>query len=295
MSADYEILCDSADRVEWLNLRRTGIGASESPAVLSASPWSSPMAVFADKMDEEEPTDEPDERQFWGLELEPNILRAFGNITGRHVERAGKLLRSTRWPFMLATLDGWASHPNPNYAGTVPVDAKNTQDRAGWSDGVPQHVGIQLQHQMAVTGCPMASVAVLICGCEFKWRDVLRYDEFIEKTLVPECEAFWDRVKHGGPPPLPDASPATTKALSKLYPQDHGEEIALPGEFTDLHADLLQFKAALKENKASKDGIENQIRAALGEASFGVLPAGGRYSWLTAKNGVRTLRAPREE
>jgi putative phage-type endonuclease len=299
MTADYEIVCDSTNRPEWLLARRTGIGASESPWVLGIDwpRWSSAMEVYADKISEDPPVDEFDERMEWGRILEPVILGWFDGEVGRPVEPAGELLRSKRWPFMLCTLDGWqeADVAGGGCVPRLPLEVKNTQDRAGWSDGVPQHVGIQLQHQMAVTGAPMASVAVLICGSEFKWRDVERDDKFIEETLVPECGSFWDRVLHKGPPPLPDASPATAKALARIYPNAYRESISLPGEFVDLHAQYKQLKAASKDNETRITEIKNLFRAAIGDADEGVLPAGEKWTWLADVNGKRTLRPPREE
>ena len=285
-AAPHTVICDASDRIAWLTARRLGIGASESPAILGASPWSSGMAVYAEKVDPDPPVEFDNERLFWGRRLESVILERFGEITGREVLPAGQLLRSTRWPFMLTTLDG-----EQDFDGRwVPAEAKNTMDGEGWSDGVPRHVWIQLQHQMAVFGSPSASVAVLIFGCQFKHADVPRDDEFIEETLVPECEKFWQLVEAGGPPPQTDGSEATREALKRLYPQDYGETVALCGEFTDKAARRLKLKEFLKADTEELREIENAVKAAIGSATFGAVPDGGEYSWKANKNGVRTLR-----
>ena len=262
--SDFEVIGDSSDREAWLAARRQGIGASEAPAVLNQSPWSSAVAVYADKVCDPIAEDES-ERLMWGHLLEPVILSHFTTVTGRPAEADGSLLRSTRWPFLLCTLDG--RQPGPGV-----VEVKNTQDRSGWSDGVPQHVWIQVQQQLAVTGWELGSVAVLLSGSEFKWADVKRDDEFIDDVLIPECSDFWCRVQSDGPPPGPDPSEASTHALRRLYPSDNGESVSLPGEFTDLAFERSSIKESIKLDEVRLSEIDNQIRAALKDASVGASP-----------------------
>ena len=37
-------------RGQWLQARRRGIGGSDAPALMGASPWATPLSVYADKM-----------------------------------------------------------------------------------------------------------------------------------------------------------------------------------------------------------------------------------------------------
>ena len=79
---EYDLIGNSNQREEWLRLRRTGIGASDSPAILGASPWSSGLAVYAEKIDTDAPIEEESERLMWGHILEPVILERFVKVTG---------------------------------------------------------------------------------------------------------------------------------------------------------------------------------------------------------------------
>jgi predicted phage-related endonuclease len=216
------------------------------------------------------------------------IIGHYENITGREACLAGDLLRSKRWPFMLATLDG-VSEINGE---TAVLEVKNTQDRSGWSDGVPRHVWIQVQQQMAVTGYKKASVAVLIVGCEFKTCDILRDDEFIEKALVPCLEHFWGLVEKGGPPPQVDGSEASRDALKRLYLNDTGATTVLSGAFTGLSEERLELKDRLKRDAARVMEIENMVKSEIGEAkaTFAATQHGGEFSWKSNKHGARTLR-----
>ena len=298
MGADFEIVYSGDDRLEWLRLRRLAIGASEAPAVLCCPSYTyqSNIGVFADKIDPEPPVDEDkSERSYWGKLLEPVIIGEFGRRASRCTNPAGQLLRSIQWPFLQCTLDArqWESPPGrllPRDSIWYPLEVKNTRASDMWADGIPAHVWIQIQHQLAVTGKPWGSVAVLLWGSEFKMQDVPRDDEFIEGQLVPRCEEFWKLVEAGGPPPTPTGHPDTAKALAKIFPDTTEETVAMPGEFTDLSNELEMLTKATKTNVERADEIKNLMRAALGEASYGAVPNGAMCSWKANKNGVRTFR-----
>lgn len=282
--SDYEIVCSTVDRAEWLKARRTGIGASDAGAILGVSPYASPVSIYADKLgvgDE----DRDDERKKWGRLLEPTIINEFEETSGRTVYAMDVLMRSKEWPFLMATLD--AKQLSREFEGYGICEVKNTTQ---YWDGTPDHIWIQAQHQMAVTGYTWGSVVALYCGSQLRVIDLERDDKFIRETLVPECEAFWGRVQSGAPPPT-DNSNATKAALARLFPGDDGQTIAIEdGELATLDRELLEIKERQKKLDSKRTGIENRLRMAIGEASAGVLPSGAKYTLKANARGVRTLR-----
>lgn len=69
------------NRQSWLEARRTGIGASDAPAIAGLSPWKTALAVYADKVNGA--ADHPlTPAQAWGLRLEPAIAAAYSEQTG---------------------------------------------------------------------------------------------------------------------------------------------------------------------------------------------------------------------
>ncbi len=287
-----EWLTHTANRMEWLNLRRTGIGASEIAGVLGAGRWCSALSVHAEKIDSDQPVDDRgEERMQLGILLEPVILQRYARVTGRKVAAYGHLLRSKKWPWMLATLDGLAQR-----SGTpTPVEVKNTQDRAGWSDGLPRDVWIQIQQQLAVTDLPLGSVAVLIAGCEFKTVDVKRDQAFIHDILVPAGEKFWANVKARGAPPQADGSDASLNALKRMFPECDNTTVVLHRDFFDHAEELTAIKEQQKVDKARRSELENLVRQSIGSATFGAVPDGGEFSNKADKNGTRTLRYRKAE
>lgn len=276
----YEVVANqNADREGWLALRRSGIGGSEIAAVLGISPWSSAFSVYAEKIGEAVAT--PDNEQMkWGRILEPVVaaeaaaeIREAISSVGR-MRLSGDMLRSVEHPVLLATLDAVLEDD----AGTpLPLEVKVTARAGDWHDGVPAHYAVQVQHQLAVTGAPRAYIAALIGGNRLVWEEVPRNEDFILGTLIPAARKFWQRVEDRIPPAA-DGSEATKAALAALYPRDTGEVIALPGHFLDLDAERQTLSEQIASHKARLDAINNEIRAALGDASVGVLPDGTRYS-----------------
>lgn len=297
----FEVIYDGDDRNEWLQLRREGIGASDAAGVLGVGRpnWSSPVSVFTDKLlPVEEEEEGGKEWLYWGKRLEPIIIEQFGIETGRTVEPDGALLRSKKHPFMQCTLDArqWDTSGHSSDIFPVldwcPLEVKNSRFPI---TEIPHDYWVQMQHQLAVTGCGQGAFAVLIMGSQFFWADVPRDDEFIDSVLLPTCEAFWKVVENRGPTPPIDATKATLDAIKRRFPNDFGTSIALDGVYTDLTLKRENIQDEIKALKAQQQDIDNKIKYAIGDNSFGVLPNGRKYTYKANKKGVRSLRAPTVE
>ena len=214
MSGSFEVVCSSDDRARWLDLRRTGIGASEIAAVLGESRWKSPLAVYAEKIGESSEQSD-NEAMFWGIRLERPIVEVFGERTGRPVESSGQLLRSSEHPWAIATLD---ARVYPREDRWWPLEAKTSSafKAEEWAEGPPREYYLQVQHQMLVTGTPRASIACLLGGQRLVWCDVER-DEIEIRRIVHAGRAFWDRLE-GRAAPSPDGSESSRAAVLDLYP-----------------------------------------------------------------------------
>lgn len=276
------VLCDTSDRIQWLKARTQGIGASEAPAVLGLSPYASALSVYQSKILPDE-SNEESEILKWGNILEPVILEELGKELDCRVSRRGILLRSKEWPWMLCTLDGIAHMDE-----LVPVEAKSTYYKAReWEiDGVPEYVEVQQQQQMAVTGASRSIAVVLLRGNALRWKEVARNEAFIQESLVPAGKKLWDLIVRGESPPPADNSKATADALKRLYPKDNGEAVALTGPLVEAHEKRVDLKLEEKRVKDDLQAVDNQIKAAIGKATFGELPDGSRYNYrVRERNG----------
>lgn len=275
--SDYDIVGHVSDRQGWLRLRREGIGSSDAPGILGVSPFQSPLAVYADKLGLKE-DDEQSEAMKWGTLLEPLILSEFGAETERAVKQAGELLRSRDVPWLQCTLDG--EEIDVARGGLIgQVEAKATGWRAGdWSEGIPEHVMVQVQHAFAVTGREWGSVVVLLNGCRLLWADVERDQPFIDEVLMPAEAEFWRRVQ-AREPVDPDGSKSSAEALKWLYPtSDPGAFVTLPGDFVDLDRERCELKARIADMASRVEVIDQLLKAEIGSSETGYLANGVIYT-----------------
>lgn len=280
------------DRKQWLEDRRRGIGSSDAAGILGVSPWATPLSVWADKvgLSVDVAMDEEPERLRWGTLLEPVILAEYGRRRGVDVEAHPQdqvVAHDDLSTHMACTPDGYQVDVEREL-----VEVKTTSQYMAdkWADGPPLHYQVQVQHQMACTGLSRATIVVLIGGQEMRWFDVERNDRFIA-TLEKACRDFWERyVVTGEQPPASD-SVIDLDVLVRLHPDDNGETVELPGEAQVWDSRLADIKAGLKALQEEKKELEGKIKAAIGAATFGALPEGGRYSWKTQERKEHMVKA----
>jgi predicted phage-related endonuclease len=187
-------------------------------------------------------------------------------------------LRHPEYPWIGATLDGIADTSE----GRAVVESKNIgqYNAKEWADDEPPlRVMVQIQHQMFVSETDIGYAVACIGGRKLEWRKVYRNARFLD-ALIPKLEEFWEHVQNRTPPEV-DSSLATAKVLSKLHPTDSGEVIALPPDADEWAAKLAEAKAAKKVAEELESLYSNHLRAAIGDATFGVTPGGSFFSWRT--------------
>jgi putative phage-type endonuclease len=264
--APSDIDVAAAERAEWLEWRRCGLGASDVAGVLGLSPWASPWSVWADKVGLTDPVDETEAMEF-GTLAEPMLARYFTRRTGLWVSGQQSRLVNVVHDWMRCTLDGrvYADRDGPGeYLGNVEF---KTTSEPPW-DEVPVQYQCQATWQMIVTGTTYCWFGVLHIAYG---RPAFRVYEFTldaedAATVIDRCTTFWhEHVVAGVAPPV-DGWDATTTALAHAWtPQDSTVEA---------DATTLEYLAAYHILKADLDALElsveecrNAIRAALTESS----------------------------
>lgn len=268
-------------REQWLLERQTCIGASDSPSVLGINPFKSAFQLWAEKTGFAEADDlSGNEAVEFGIRLERPVAEAFAERTGRRVEMwpAFSLVRDPQRSFISCTPDA-IQECDQRGEGLVQIKTTSAFKAGDWSDGPPLYYQVQVQQELHVTGYSWGTLVVLIGGQKLRWFDVERNDRFIA-ALLPKLEDFWQMVQKQIPPEV-DGSAATAKVLAKLHPADDGSEILLPDEAADWTDEIEAAKEQIKAAEAMKTAAENRIKAALGDATYGLLRNGARWSWKT--------------
>lgn len=278
-------------RSKWLAARHKGIGSSDAPAIAGVSPWASPYSLWREKSNPVVIREETAPMR-WGHLLEREIAREYSRQTKRKIRDSGKytIHQHADIPWLQASLDREIVEIDDRGPGVLEVKNASAYRSGDWTDGAPLYYRVQVQHQLAVTGCNWGSLAVLIGGNDFRWMDIERNDAFISALINAES-AFWNCVVTGTTPDV-DGHTETRRVLRELHPDDNGESVALPLEFIDLHNERMQILKTIKEMEQRKALIDNKLLASIGGNSYGFIPT-ARYSLLTQERKEHVLKASR--
>ena len=274
----------SLGREEWLQVRKGGIGSSDAASAVGLCPYRSQLELWMEKTGRS-PGYQPaalDDPTYWGTQLEPLVASAYAERTGRKVRRLNAVLQHPTFSFMLANIDR-------EVVGSPDVqilECKTAGEFGSrlWRDGVPEHVQLQVQHQLAVTGRAAADVAVLLCGQKLEVHRINRDDEVIARLVVLEAE-FWEHVLQDTPPKV-DGSESAARALRTLYPGG-GTTIDLSGstELARTFAELVVLRGQLEEQEARAELLKQSLQEAMGDASRATF-SGGEVSFKRSKDGA---------
>lgn len=266
----------STDREHWLDARLQGWTASEIPALLGFNKRQSPTAVFAQKMGRALGNDDGAELMRWGNRFEAPILEEYRDRTGHDVEQVGALLQSRSHPFVLATLDGM------DWTLGKPLEVKTfgwwaSQEWDAKPGEVPRVVWVQVQMQIAVTGVDEIPVLALPLN-ERKLRviTVEKHREF-QSLALEVLEDHWHRFLKGHLPDS-DGHDSTREALDKLYSRESGATVRLAEWWTELSDEYAELNVQAARIRTRKQEITNLLRSELGEASYGDVGDGRRWS-----------------
>lgn len=269
------------DRADWLALRKTMVTASDVAAILGEDQHRSALSVYVEKITGQQEPEQIglDDPRFWGNVLEQPVLRAVAAFYGWEYFAGGALLRSRRHPHLGATLDAEINRGS----GWEVMEGKTTRVPRGWdeeSGELPVRVLIQTQSQLLVTGADVDVVFALLQGSRPVQIEVHPSPEF-HAVIVEETERFMARLARMDPPP-PDHTESSQQALARLYPKDVGAGVLLPAEAGDWTREIKEISAQQAKLKKRKAELSNMLRAAIGSATYGILPDAlddGQRAW----------------
>lgn len=263
---------------EWLKFRKGGIGGNDAPIALGVSQYAGPLDLYAVKRGLLEDKSQT-ELMTWGKRLQRPLKEGYMEETGRVVEDQGiHTFVSKEHDFIRYSADGLI--PSISSFGAAWIfEAKCTGYLTvkDLEEDFPLAWEVQVQHGLFTLGFQKASFAILVNGNKLLWKDVERNDAFIEQMLKTELE-FWERVQSGNPPDA-DYRESTARTIAKLYPKDTGATVQLPVDAGSWADDRRYSIEQIKKYEKVRDGAENKLKMAIGDATFGILPNGSSFSW----------------
>lgn len=177
---------------EWLEMRRTKIGASDCAIIMRESPYKTPIKLWEEKVQGKSSGYHSAAMQR-GHDLEP-VARALAEKLHNTCYRP-VCVQHPEHEWMIASLDGY----DPIHENIIEIKIPNQETFAKISYGeIPVHYEWQMQHQMAVTGLKKAFLFAYHEGrCTFHTieRDETKIEQLIEAEL-----RFYERMINFDPP-----------------------------------------------------------------------------------------------
>jgi putative phage-type endonuclease len=181
----------------WLSWRKTVITATDCPAIMGSSPWSTAYKAWQKKLGliEEQPVNEAMQR---GTRLEPEARAQFIERFG--IEMRPAVVESTEFDFLGASLDGISQLGNQILeikCGGVKLHEQAAQGI------IPEYYLHQIQHQLLVTRADKAYYY------SYDGKDGIcievRPDPLFEEAFLIKAREFWKCVAFSEPPALQDS------------------------------------------------------------------------------------------
>jgi len=180
---------------EWLEFRRSRIGASDAPILMGQSPWKTPYQLWMEKNLKTETEETPAMAR--GKALEDEARKKFEDMTGLAMMGNRCYVHKER-PWQMCSLDGIDMEEK----SIVEIKCPNRNDHDTAKSGhIPTKYYGQLQHQMAVMGLDHAYY-FSYDGYDGAVVEVERNAEFVRELLDVEKTFYFDYYMKGTPPPL---------------------------------------------------------------------------------------------
>lgn len=281
---------EKQERQDWLARRREGIGSSDIAALFDLDPWRTAYHVYLDKVGELADEDSP--RKEWGRRLEDVVAYAYEKETGRNTSIPDpKVVEHRSLPYLLCTPDRWI-YLDGQKAVLELKTAGYAHDEWGeeGTDQIPRGYLLQVQHQLLVTGLPVAHVAVLFGVDDFK-RYVVEASDSIHQKIIKRATAFWEKNVLNRVPPEPTWDHKGTLPLMRDIYQ---EIIPVPNlvlGVDDLAREYLRLTEQTAESTFARDKVKAQLLDAMGDAEEARTPRGYKLRRKKVKRRAYTVEA----
>lgn len=271
----------SENHAAWLENRKAGIGSSEVATILGLNPYESRHALWLRKTGQA-PAKEENFFMKAGHYLEDAVSRFFEDESGYKVIKSSAaediyVHPEYEWARVSPDRTFWLSETRNDEKGIL--ECKTTQREID-PENIPPYWFTQLQYQLGVMGRKKGALAWLSAGRVFDYREIDFVPDYFN-WIMEEVEKFYTENILGGVEPE-----LTTVAdvLAKYPTTQPGTFVEAPDEIANLIADLKEKKAAKGVLEEEIGEIEEKIKVTIGEAEAlnyqGIVLA----TWKTAKS-----------
>lgn len=259
-----------ANHEEWLQMRVADVTSTESSALFGMSPYMTRFELWHNKRAGMQSAFSSNERMDWGNRLEAAIAHGMAEDHGWEIRPLKEYMRDpdlrmgSSFDYVITNLPGGPAH----------LEIKNVDLYAfkdGWAEDdwglqAPEHIEMQVQHQMAVSSFKRSFIGALVGGNRTVVIERKR-DEEVIAGIKQRIAKFWASVD-AGQEPAP-SMPEDADAVIRLH------QYAQPGKILDASndANIAMLVARIRVAKTQKaNGEEDEkiakaeLLAAIGDA-----------------------------
>ena len=281
-----------------IRIRATGLTATDMVVLAGASDYSSPLDVYASKVESAAPRPS-NLRMSAGNALEPLIL---AELARRHglVMRPGETVRHPDLPWVLATPDAFVLEHETDDKPSAVAEVKLVGPRMvrAWRDAdgglsFPESVCVQTAWQMLATGTTRAYVGALLgdFGDDSFHSIVIEAIAELQAALLEMGERFWTENVLARVPPPAGGGDADRRALEHLFPRAIRLEMPeASDDAADLGSRYVEIVGQIGTLEKEKESIANTLRATIGDRR-GVVSARGKWkaTWESRQGQIDPL------
>lgn len=272
-----------ANREEWLEHRKQGIGSSEVSSILGLNPYQTPYQLWRRKKEMDPPLVQNMPMRLGHL-LEDAVSTLWSEETGREIIKSSAgdwIAFNTEKPFLRASPDRtfWLPDQKKNNDNKGILECKTTQMTVD-PDEIPPNWFIQLQYLLGVSETETGSLAWLSMGRTFGFKDVVLVPDFY-KWMQDEVERFWvDNIIGNKEPEAITAS----DVLIKYAQHTEGKLIEVGEEIAVAYSELKSVRQELSILEDKKEKLEDRIKMAFEDAEAISYSGEKLATWKTAKD-----------
>jgi len=193
------------DKQSWLENRLLDVTSTEVSALFNLNPYQTEFELYHQKKDKVVVNIDDNERMMWGRRLEDSIALEFAERNKMSVESFDVYMRNPETRMGSSFDYKITSEKEPAILEIKNVDGlayrKNWIEHDEYNIEPPEHIALQLQHQLEITGYNVGYIVALVGGNTMKVVRSER-DPRIGKLLKDKVENFWERIKLGVAPDI---------------------------------------------------------------------------------------------
>lgn len=268
------------NREQWKQMRTSTVGSSEIATVCGLNRYQTPLGLWLQKTGRTESDfNDSDDRAWLGHEIESIIGRAYSRSSGVNVSAANCIVAHPTESWATASPDFFKVEPNGSradwYSDNIlgAVECKNVGHRMlhHWEDdNVPDAAHCQLIWQLGCCALPSGTVAALLGGRDFVFRD-FDYDASLMQTMLDVAGEFVRCLQSDTPPPAMAADRRVLDLMPRFDKQTdiNPELISIVRAYEDSQAQMKDIRKKLKALEDESDGYRATLTQALGDSEHG--------------------------